>query len=103
MENIPDNNVLRMIVDELPKSSFVNALDFQNAIYQSLRLRGYKAIKEFKVRYGRIDIVVGTLGIELDNKSPRIRSVKKLKDMPLGGYVIMRDSGVITRIFHESH
>jgi len=96
----------------LPSSAFEKASAFHRAVYDYLTAQGWKCVNEYKVadrgdgvRSGRIDIVIGDFGLELDNNAPRKHSQVKLGSLPQGGYILLRGpkSFVRVRPFKKLH
>ncbi len=104
----PSDGDIRLMLSLLPASAFVDALAFHTAVYRYLTEQGWNCSCENYVpdrgdgRPGRVDIVVsvnaGNLGIELDNLSPRKKSLYKLGYFCGGGFVLMRGNRKFVRV-----
>lgn len=78
-----------------------SAKDYQNAILSSLRNAGFECKKEFKVdsrgtkdgRGGRVDLAIEIgefrIGIEIDRRSPRVKSLYKLRHGPFDKTILV--------------
>jgi hypothetical protein len=100
-------NVIQQLIDAVHQTTAeerCSAKAFHDAIENGLRRKGWKVVREFRVRDrgdgapGRIDLVVISplrIGIELDNAITRKKSLFKLSHFDGLGIVILRKSGRI--------
>lgn len=95
---------IEKMLSQLPEQAFAKSWTFHNAVMHWLFSNGWKPEREVKVadrgdgRRGFVDVVVDGLGLELDQGQPRKKSIFKLKQLPLGGYVISRNHKKFMRV-----
>jgi hypothetical protein len=83
------------LVDNVHSDFSLDATAFHNEVYRLLLEQNYKAKKEYTVPIGRIDLVVFledvNVAIELDNRTPRMKSTIKMTDTGFKRISVLRN------------
>lgn len=91
----------QVLRDRLQEITGRRAGDYHDSVVEFLKARGWRVFREYAVaangRGGRVDVVAFrddvNLALELDNRSPRERSIEKLKLFPASWLtgILLRD------------